>query len=224
MTSLPSTDRIKLAVVVGGHPYDVPAFRDLFNAIPDVDPYVQDLDNWAVSRVFDQYDAFLFFNMHTWGVLSVRKDMDQKINDALARLGETGQGVIIMHHAILAFPESNVYSEICNMSARGLGTPGHKYTRTTPIEHIPNASHPISQGLEPFTLATEGFLLDEPGENSEVVLSTSNALSSKAVAWTHQHNNARVFCNMTGHDAGDWTDPSYNTVLCRGISWVSGRL
>ena len=223
-TALPKTEKIKLAVVVGGHPYDVPGFRELFNSIPDVDPYIQDLDNWAVSSVFDQYDAFLFFNMHAWGITSVRKDMDQRVADAFKRLGETKQGVFIMHHAILAFPESEVVSNICNMDHRVFSAPGHRFTAHANVDHqIANPAHPITQGLQPWTLNTEGFAIGDIRPGNDVLLTTNCPDSSRALAWTHQLKNARVFCYIIGHDAEDWNNPSYHTVLCRGIRWVAQR-
>jgi uncharacterized protein len=224
-TALPKTDKIKLAVVVGGHPYDVPAFRDLFSSIPDVEPYIKDLDNWAVSAVFDQYDAFLFFNMHAWGITSVRKDMDQRVAQAFGRLGESQQGVFIMHHAILSFDESAVVSNVCNMDARNFTAPGHRFTAGAAVDQqIANPAHPITQGLQPWTLTTEGFAIGEPRPSSDVLLTTNCPDSSHALGWTHQLKNARVFCYIIGHDAEDWNHPSYYTVLSRGIRWVAQRI
>ena len=60
---LDASDKIKVAVVVGGHPFDVPGIRDMFNRMPELTVYIQDLDNWADSRrdgTFDAYDVFLF--------------------------------------------------------------------------------------------------------------------------------------------------------------------
>ena len=133
-TPLPDTDKIKLAVVTGGHPFDVPAFRDLFFGMPDVDPYIQDMDNWAVSRVFDQYDAFLFFHMNCWGKYSVRNNMEPRIDDAIDRLGETEAGVFVMHHAILTFPDLESYSNLCNMKDRRDFQKPHRFTARTDIE------------------------------------------------------------------------------------------
>ena len=43
----PNSDKTKVAVVTGGHPFDVPGFRDMFDRMPAIDYYIQDLDNWA---------------------------------------------------------------------------------------------------------------------------------------------------------------------------------
>ena len=38
-------DKIKVAVVTAGHTFDVPGFRDMFDRMPQVDYYIQELDN-----------------------------------------------------------------------------------------------------------------------------------------------------------------------------------
>jgi type 1 glutamine amidotransferase len=226
ITPLRETEKIKLAVVVGGHPYDVPGFNALFEGIPDVAPYIQDLDNWAVSRVYDQYDAFLFFHMNCWGKYSVRRDMDEKIQAAIARIGETEQGVFILHHAILTFPDLDTYSALCNMDGRrDFTSPGHKFTKWADIEQqIANPDHPITQGLQTFTIGGEGFNIGNALPDNDILLTTDNPVSSRTLAWAHQHKKARIFCYIMGHDAENWNDPSFYTVLTRGIRWCAGRL
>ena len=84
-------NKLKLAVITGGHPVPVPAFRDLFDGMSDFDVYQQDLDNVAASAedgTFEMYEAFLFYNMHYWGKLSVRNNMDEAIPGVAAEDGD----------------------------------------------------------------------------------------------------------------------------------------
>ena len=62
-TDLPVTGNIKAAVIVGGHGYDVPGFKALFDSLEGVDWYLQDIDNWVGSPIADQYDVFVFYHM-----------------------------------------------------------------------------------------------------------------------------------------------------------------
>lgn len=48
--------------------------------------------------------------------------------------------------------------------------------------------------------------------------------TKKALAWTHQLKKARVFCLQPGHDDDSYADPSFRTVLSRGIQWAARRL
>lgn len=220
----PHAGKIRLAVVTGGHPYDVPAFRDMFDRMPQFDVYVQDLDNWVAGKrdgTYDTYDAFLFYNMHAWGTLSVRKDMDQRIVDALNALGETRQGIVVWHHALLAFPDMQVWSDICNAQSRKL----RLFKRPEPIRTlVVNREHPITSGLDDWETVDEIFLIDTPTKGSEPLLTTDHPESMKPLGWAHEYKQARVFCYQAGHDSQAYTNSSFQTVLSRGVEWVSRRI
>ena len=49
-------------------------------------------------------------------------------------------------------------------------------------------------------------------------------MAMKAMAWTHQFKNARVFCLQPGHNNDNYADLSFRTVLSRGIQWAARRL
>jgi len=213
--------KLKLAVVTGGHPFPVPAFRTLFGRMDGIDPYPQDLDNLAVGR--EWYDAYIFYNMHYWGTLSVRKDMDGPIAKALDRLGETEAGVFVWHHALLSFhdtPVSDAWTAITGLSNRKLRGCALAEIDT----HVAVGDHPITQGLSDFAIADEFFKLDEPGEGSQVLLTTDNPQSTRALAWTRQHKNARIFCYQSGHAESAYSDPNFQAVLTRGIEWVGRKI
>ena len=218
-------DKLKVAVVTGGHPFPVPAFRELFNGMSDFDIYHQDLDNFASSRrdgTFDMYEAFVFYNMHYWGLLSVRKNMDEAIPAALNALGENKAGILVWHHALLSYPEMpalNVWADITKLDRRRLQGFGASEINTK----IADANHPITKGLSDWTMQDEYFKLDEPGPGSHALLTTDHAESTKTLGWVHQHKNARVFCYQSGHGVAAYTDPNFKTVLTRGIEWVGGR-
>jgi type 1 glutamine amidotransferase len=44
------------------------------------------------------------------------------------------------------------------------------------------------------------------------------------MAWTHTYHQARVFCLQPGHNNDSYADPTFRTVLSRGIQWAAGRL
>ena len=56
--------KIKIAVVTGGHPFDVIGFSDLFRALDGVQAYIQHIDDFAVAseEIRDSYDVVLFYS------------------------------------------------------------------------------------------------------------------------------------------------------------------
>lgn len=217
MTTLP----LKTAVVTGGHPYDVPSFLGMWRALPGIDAYPQDLENfffdWGNAR--RAYDAVVFYNMHM-------KDTDlypafaPHILPLLNELGTVpGQGIVMLHHAILAFPENTMWSEMVGIEDRSFGYHGGQQIA---VESA--ADHPITQGTSPFTIADETYTMAEPGADSTVLLTTTHTPSMRALAWARRWREANVFCLQHGHDALAWNDPNFRRVLERGIKWSAGRL
>jgi len=225
------TDKVKVAVVFQGHPYDVAGFRGLFDRMPDVDYYLQDLENWAIDtgKCWNQYDVHLFYNMHYWGRYATRgQRAEMAVKGAIDHLGETEQGVIVLHHALLAFPDSENWSAVCNIKNRRLRGCDAGQTVTT---EIANPDHPITRGLQPWTMTDELYVIDEPTEpehygqrSSDILLTTDHPKSMKALGWAHQYRRSRVFCYESGHYYLVYTDVMFQTVLNRAIRWSAGRL
>ena len=146
MSNCCSSRDLPIAVITGVHPFDVPGFHRLFRALPGIDAYLQDVENFALDwgRCRADYGAAVFYNMHPGA------PPKGAVEDALLSMGETGQG--------------------------------------------------------------------------RVLLTTEHQPSMRALAWTRQHMNSRVFCLQLGHDAKAWQDANFQQVLSRGILWASGRL
>ena len=64
--SFPESNRIKAAVITGGHFFDVPGFHAVFRSMTDVDFYPQTLGDFVADagKVREHYDGLVFFNMH----------------------------------------------------------------------------------------------------------------------------------------------------------------
>jgi len=208
--------KIKVAVITGSHPFDVPNFHALFRAIPDIDAYPQDLENFAADwgEIRKGYDALVFFNMH--GELPA----EGPIATAIAELGETSQGIVVLHHAILAFPKSPQWSELVGLNDRSFE---YFIGESVHIE-VANPDHAITQGMTDWDLLDETYTMADPGADSQILLTTHHPRSMHAIAWTRKYRSARVFCYQSGHDKLAWLHPQFREVLARGIRWSARRI
>jgi type 1 glutamine amidotransferase len=57
-----------------------------------------------------------------------------------------------------------------------------------------------------------------------VLLTADHPKSMKAIAWTRQHGQSRVFCFQSGHDNDTWENAGFRNVLERGILWCAQRV
>lgn len=212
---------LRVAVVTGHHPFDVVGFHQALRALPGTDCYVQDLTDFAgaPSDVRRGYDVVVFYNMHT--ALPGKKPswFEAGIGPVINQLGDTEQGIVLLHHALLAFPESPVWSGLVGIKQRTLSS--YHSDQTLRID-VADAAHPITAGLDSWTLVDETYAMAEPDEEgARVLLTTDHSPSMHAIAWIHRFRNARVFCYQSGHDNRVFADIDFRTVLGRGIRWCA---
>jgi len=214
---------LTLAVVTGLHPYNVIAFQDFFHALEGVEAYIQHMEDFVSTPqdMRDGYDCVMFYHFHmvtptgeeeSWCVRPTKA--------ALEHLGTGNQGIIVLHHALLAFPDWDLWTQITGLRQRKqFGySPGEKLD----VRVVPS-DHPITQGMSSWEMTEETYHLNEDPIDSEVLLTTEHPKSMKCIGWTRQYKRSRVFCLQLGHDNQGWSHPSFRELVKRGIYWASGK-
>ena len=213
---------IKTAVITGGHSYAVQPFHALFRALPGIDATIQHIEDFVHSpqEVRDGYDALLFYIMPRGGPEVEPYRFGGRSEKAFGRLGETQQGIVLLHHAILAYPDWPKWDEMAGMQRRVITQYSHD--ERIPVQ-IAAPEHPIVQGIQPWTIVDETYVLHDPGTDSHVLLTTDHPACMHTLAWARTYQNARVFCYESGHDHQAWEDASFQKVLGNGIRWAAGE-
>ena len=221
--SMDSTDRkIKTAVITGKHPFDVPAFHAAFRSIPEIDFYPQDMEEFAadIGDRRAEYDVLLFFNFHQETPGSAGSKTDTATKAALDTLGDSEQGIFILHHALLAYPDWPLWASLV-----GIQAPGWSVNMDINLHiQVADPQHPITQGLSDWTMLDETYVVGEPDADSEILLFTDDPKSMRSIAWARRYKQARVFCFQSGHDHNAYENPNFRQVISRGIQWVARRI
>ena len=214
-TNSSDNNSIKVAVITGGHFFDVPGFHAIFRDMPNVDSYIQLEANWAadVGNVLDTYDVFLFYNMP-------RGLPEERTRPVLEKLGESGQGIFLLHHAILAYEQWPLWSDLVGISDRSFG---YDHEQQLSVQ-IADPAHPITQGIQPWQMVDETYSMASAADGSHLLLTTEHPNSMRVLGWTRQFRNARVFCFQSGHDNTTYVDTNFRKTILRGIQWCAGRI
>ncbi len=213
---------VRAAVITGHHHFDVPAFHTLFRSMPQVDAYVQNMEDFVRSsadvRAF--YDAILFYNMHVDTPTGEAPPLGRATKKVLEQLGSTEQGIFVLHHAILAYPQWSLWSELVGITDRRFGYHDGQHIHVA----VARSDHPITRGLQGWDQVDETYTMPEPGGGSEPLLSVEHPKSMRTVGWAREYGKARVFCFQPGHDAAAYANPVFRDVVSRGIQWCARRL
>ena len=185
--------KLQAAVLVENHPYDVIGFQKMLESFEDCDCYVQPVDLFIrdVDNNRYRYDTVLYYNIDTKAPAEnspLRIYLEQEA-------GSTKQGIILLHHALLNWREWELYTQISGIRQRGeKGL--FRYTQNQEVRtRIVDKMHPITAGLEEFTITDETYIIGEPEEQgNHILMTTDNDTSIDNIAWTRQYQKSRVFC------------------------------
>ncbi len=213
---------LKVAVVTGGHPYDVQDFHRLFRSLAGVDAFVQHMDDFATSSegVRDGYDVVVLY------IMLMEGPGDEKLpayagnrKAVLEHLGATNQGIVVLHHALLAYPKWPMWSELVGIANRKFWF----YEGQHLDVKIANTEHPITRGLQPWEMTDETYTMANAGEGSDILLTVDHPKSMRTIGWARQFKQSHVFCLESGHDNQAWANANFREVLRRGILWCGRR-
>ena len=216
---------IRTAVVTGGHSFEVVAFHELFRALDGVDAYIQHMEDFCcdAGKCRNGYDAVVFYHMFRNGPTDEGPWYAGKQKSVLETLGETPQGIFLLHHAILAYTDWPVWRQIAGIDGSSFSAFDHG--ETIPV-HVVDAEHPITRGLSDWEIVDETYTMadcDDDGRN-RVLLTTEHPKCLKTIAWVRQYKQARVFCLQLGHDGVAFANESLRELVRRGIQWVARRI
>lgn len=215
---------IKTAVVTGAHSFNVMDFHHLFGALDGVECYIQHMDDFgsASQAERDSYDAVVMY-------IFIREEPQdeeepwyfaRKPKEAIEHLGDTEQGIVVLHHAILAYPKWSLWNQLVGIEDRSFGAHFDQGLRID----LADERHPITDGMASWEMRDETYTMPDAKEGSDILLTTAHAKSMRTIGWAREHKKARVFCFQSGHDNQTWQEPGFRQVLQRGIHWVSRRI
>lgn len=219
--------KIRALVIVGGHDFQTNQFYQIFKDNSDI-----------TFEVAEHPNALKFFKPENASRLDVviLYDLWQKITDEdkenFIKYLESGKGLIILHHAIANYQDWPEYEKILGgryylqkkvvdgvEKARSIYKHGVKFT-----VKIADDKHPITQGLQDFTIIDETYNLYDVSPDNHILLTTDEPTSHKYIGWARTYKNARVVYIQLGHDRFAYENKNYRNLLSRSILWVCKKL
>ena len=206
---------LQIAVVTGGHPFDVVPFHKLWRAMPNVETYVQTLDDWARdAKAAEFYDVVVLYNFQ------------QQLNDGWKStiqsvLGRREQGIVVLHHGLVAFKGWSLWDELTGIPDRTNNR--YKFDQEIPVK-IENPSHPIAKNVTPYVIHDEVYHVAEPKlAAGELLFTTTHPDSMRAIGWTHSYHDSRVFCLESGHGPSAYENPNFRQIVKNALWWTAWR-
>ncbi|HEY8550973.1 MAG TPA: PVC-type heme-binding CxxCH protein, partial [Vicinamibacterales bacterium] len=152
------------------------------------------------------YDALMIYANH--------ETLTPEQEQALISFVEGGKGLVAIHCASAMFKNSDRYIALVGGQFLRHGT-GEFTTE------IVEPSHPVVQGLAPFTTWDETYVHARHNPTDRTVLMERvDAEGREPYTWVRTQGKGRVFYTAYGHDERTWNHPGFQQLVEQGIRWV----
>jgi type 1 glutamine amidotransferase len=211
--------------ITGGHEYDEIAFNQLLAKLPITYDHVKHPDAHAMLKAgkIAPYDVILLYDMP--------KEISEEAQaDFIAAL-DGGKGLVALHHAFCSYDFWPEYASIIGgryhhypWKENGVEKPASTYKHGVTFDvKVADKNHPITKGVEDFSLTDETYGGVELLPTVHPLLTTDEPTSGPLVCWTNPYRNARIATFILGHDQLVWENPSFIKILSQAIYWTADR-
>lgn len=216
---------LKVLVVTGTHNYNHPAFDTMIESFSGMECTIMEMgkDPGSLFESGDEfpYDAIVMYNY--------KQSLSPEHQQNLVEILNSGVGLTVLHHAIAGFPGWLDYENIIGATyVLKEQTRGTKHYLRPTWKHgvdmnikVEDPGHPITKGVEDFTIHDETYKAWVYHDGNHMLLSTENELSNTQIAWTRTKGNTHVFCIQLGHDEQTFENEHYRQLLKQGIKWTA---
>jgi len=215
---------MKILVLAGDHwhSHDI-LFEGLDNAFSelgwDADFYLShDVIAW---NELSKYNVFI---LAQWGKIKYddsseeNRWMKPELEEKIASYVEGGGGFIAFHSALSDHSTLGIYRKISK---------GHFLFHPEKLQMITidklAISHPISRGIEQFSILDEQYFVEVDENDTDIILNGSSTSGRSHICWAHQHGLGRVCALTPGHTKNVLAHPTIKKLICNAVLWCADK-
>jgi type 1 glutamine amidotransferase len=220
-------EKLKVAVVTGGHDFEEEPFFAIFESFSDIEYTNIHLED--DSEIFEDisswdYDVIVLYNM--------TQEISPKRQENFIKLLHQGIGLVAMHHSNGAFQQWPEYRKIIGtryylekMEEHGVVHQQSDFNEGLDLTiQVKDRDHPITKGLIDFSIHDEAYKNCYFEKDNHILLTTEHPDSDKPVCLAREYDGARVCYIQLGHGPQAYANENYRLLVNRAISWSAGKL
>jgi len=132
-----------------------------------------------------------------------------------------GHGYLALHAGSAFYWDRESDREYCEF----LGCAFVQHPPRCTIREKMKGTHPITDGVAPFTIRDEHYMIDHLAPDMQVIMeSTSEAGGTQVGAFVRTMGDGRICTLVPGHIASVFENPEYRKMIRRAILWCHGDI
>lgn len=203
----------KKAIVLGDnepgkwHPFK--AVEEHFYSILSTSFQVECSDDYNVldEEKLNEYDLFVSY------IDRFKTKISAAQRASLVRFVAKGGGLLVIHNGISLQHNHELY-----------GLVGTRFTGHPPYTNLSfqiNGEHPITNGIDPFTMDEEPYYFESFAYDTNILLTYMHEGEVRPAAWAHEYGLGKVVYLMPGHHAPSFEHLVFRQLIIQAAEWAA---
>lgn len=218
-----SKTQYNILILTGGHGFEKADFCKMFDEMTNIRYDLAELPkemDLLAPGLEKKYDLLLSYDMNNF-------PMSEEQRKNFAKLIESGMPLLVMHHSLCGHDDWPLYWQMVGgkylhspttIGGKSYGVSSYKHDLDIPVR-IVDKEHPITKGVEDFTIRDEGYKNMYIREGIHVLLTTDHPDATVELGWTTRYGKGPIFAIALGHDRHAFANPQLRRLLYQGIGW-----
>ena len=141
--------------------------------------------------------------------------MSDSVQAAFVSHVQKGNGLLAIHSGMAEFEQKPELRRL-------LGGVFSHHPEQCPVTVEPQTGHPLTAGVDTFTLTDEHYFMTLDDSQAEVFMTTKSIHGEQPGGWRREEGAGRVAVLTPGHNPEVWLHPSFQALLRNVMRWCSG--
>jgi type 1 glutamine amidotransferase len=178
--------------------------------------WIEDAREWSAERMAAYPLAILTKSNHISSV-DTSSWMTDEVQSAFLEYVHRGNGLLAIHSGIAGYQEMVILQNL-------LGGVFTHHPEQCMVTIHPNASHPLTAGIPPFTEKDEHYFMAMYDAKADIFMTSHSEHGEQPAGWRRKEGKGRVAVLTPGHNLQVWLHPSYQALLLRILQWCGSMV
>lgn len=173
--------------------------------------WLEDGNAWATEGLAD-YPVVILTKANNVTAADRTPWMTPAIEEALRAYVRGGGGLLAIHSGTVGYAETPTLLNL-------LGGVFVQHPPQCPVTIAPQGDHPLTIGIDPFTIKDEHYHMALGDDPADHFLTTTSEHGTQPGGWTRTEGAGRVAVLTPGHNVEVWLHPTFQTLLASALRW-----
>ena len=175
--------------------------------------WIEDARDWSAEKMA-VYPLVILTKSNNVSSSDQSAWMTEEAQSAFVDYVRQGNGLLAIHSGTAGYQETPLLRSL-------LGGVFTHHPEQCEVTVQPESNHPLTTGVDPFTLKDEHYFMAMDDSRADIFLKTCSEHGEQPAGWRRMEGAGRVAVLTSGHNLEVWLHPSYQRMILNALRWCA---